>query len=108
AQGLRVLRIRRYRFDNRMDRTGGRQMDDREREAYPGPSDRAWTQATATSTPGNATTTGRSGAVGKAVETAGGLAMDAVEKTREKVAEYRDKGFEQVSRDVTEYTRSQP
>jgi ElaB/YqjD/DUF883 family membrane-anchored ribosome-binding protein len=83
-------------------------MDDREREAYPGPSDRAWTQATATSTPGNSTTTGRSGAVGKAVETAGGLAMDAVEKTREKVAEYRDKGFEQVSRDVAEYTRSQP
>jgi len=75
-------------------------MDDREREAYPGPSDRAWT-------PGNSTT-GRSGAVGKAVETAGGLAMDAVEKTREKVAEYRDKGFEQVSRDVAEYTRSQP
>jgi ElaB/YqjD/DUF883 family membrane-anchored ribosome-binding protein len=34
--------------------------------------------------------------------------VDAFEKTREKVAEYRDKGFEQVSQEVAEYTRSQP
>jgi ElaB/YqjD/DUF883 family membrane-anchored ribosome-binding protein len=50
--------------------------------------------------------------VGRAVETgverAGVLMKDAVDKTREKVAEYRDKGLEQVSQDVTEYTRSQP
>ena len=81
---------------------------DSEREAYAGPSDKTWSQATAASTPGNSTTTERSGAVGKAVETAGGLAVDAFEKTRGKVAEYRDKGFEQVSQEVAEYTRSQP
>jgi ElaB/YqjD/DUF883 family membrane-anchored ribosome-binding protein len=50
--------------------------------------------------------------MGRAVETgverAGVLVKDAVDKTREKVAEYRDKGFEQVSKDVAEYTRSQP
>ena len=41
-------------------------------------------------------------------ERAGGLVKDALDKTREKVAEYRDKGFEQVSEEVAEYTRRQP
>ena len=75
-----------------------------ERGSYPGtPPTRA---------AGDASTTEQSGAVGRAVETgverAGGLVKDAVDKTREKVAEYRDKGLEQVSQDVAEYTRSQP
>ena len=75
-----------------------------ERGSYPGmPTTRA---------AGDPSTTEQSGAVGRAVETgverAGGLMKDAVDKTREKVAEYRDKGLEQVSQDVAEYTRSQP
>jgi len=75
-----------------------------ERGSYPGtPTTRA---------AGDPSTTGQSGAVGRAVETgverAGVLVKDAVDKTREKVAEYRDKGLEQVSQDVAEYTRSQP
>src|SRR4029434_2886254 len=44
----------------------------------------------------------------KAFERAGVVVKDAVDKTREKVAEYREKGFEQISQDVAEYTRSQP
>ena len=75
-----------------------------ERGSYPGtPMTRA---------AGDPSTTAQSGAVGRAVETgverAGVLVKDAVDKTREKVAEYRDKGLEQVSQDVAEYTRSQP
>lgn len=75
-----------------------------ERGSYPGvPTARA---------AGDPATTEQSGAVGRAVgtgvERAEGLMKDAVDKTREKVAEYRDKGLEQVSQDVAEYTRSQP
>ena len=33
---------------------------------------------------------------------------DAVDKTREKMAGYRDGGIEQVSQDIVEYARSQP
>jgi ElaB/YqjD/DUF883 family membrane-anchored ribosome-binding protein len=44
----------------------------------------------------------------QAFERAGVVVKDAVDKTREKVAEYREKGFEQISQDVAEYTRSQP
>jgi ElaB/YqjD/DUF883 family membrane-anchored ribosome-binding protein len=61
---------------------------------------------------GDQSTTEQLGAAGRpigtGVERAGGLMKDAVDKTREKVAEYRDKRFEQVSQDVAEYTRSQP
>jgi ElaB/YqjD/DUF883 family membrane-anchored ribosome-binding protein len=83
--------------------SGGRAMET-ERGSYPGtPTTRA---------AGDPSTTEQSGAVGRAVETgverAGVLVKDAVDKTREKVAQYRDKGFEQVSKDVAEYTRSQP
>jgi ElaB/YqjD/DUF883 family membrane-anchored ribosome-binding protein len=82
---------------------GGRAMET-ERGSYPGtPTTRA---------AGDPLTTEQSGTVGRGVETgverAGVLVKDAVDKTREKVAEYRDKGFEQVSKDVAEYTRSQP
>jgi ElaB/YqjD/DUF883 family membrane-anchored ribosome-binding protein len=84
-----------------------------ERGSYPGPSDKPGTPATpAARASGDPSTTEQSGAVGKAVETrferAGVLVQDAVEKTREKVGEYRDKGWQQVSQDVAEYTRSQP
>jgi ElaB/YqjD/DUF883 family membrane-anchored ribosome-binding protein len=79
-------------------------METTERGSYPGtPTTRAG---------GDPSTTEQSGAVGRAIETgverAGGLVKDAVDKTREKVAEYRDKGFEQVSEEVAEYTRRQP
>lgn len=56
-------------------------------------------------------TTAPSDAVGRTVESferAGGVMKDAFDKTREKVAEYQAKGFEQVSAEVAEYTRSQP
>jgi ElaB/YqjD/DUF883 family membrane-anchored ribosome-binding protein len=33
---------------------------------------------------------------------------DAVDKTREKMAAYRQGGIEKVSKDIVEYTRSQP
>jgi ElaB/YqjD/DUF883 family membrane-anchored ribosome-binding protein len=33
---------------------------------------------------------------------------DAVDKTREKMAAYRQGGIEQVSKDIVEYTRNQP
>ena len=50
--------------------------------------------------------------MGQAIETeferAGGFVKDAVDKTREKVAEYRERGMEKVTQDVTEYTRSRP
>ena len=42
------------------------------------------------------------------IRAAGVLVKDAVDKTREKVAEYRDTGIGQVSQDVVGYTRSQP
>jgi ElaB/YqjD/DUF883 family membrane-anchored ribosome-binding protein len=66
----------------------------------------------ATLVAGPSSTTGQAGAVGKAIDTgleqAGVLVKDAVDKTRKKVAEYRDGGMEQISREVVEYTRNQP
>jgi ElaB/YqjD/DUF883 family membrane-anchored ribosome-binding protein len=86
---------------------------DTERGSNPGPSDRPWTQATPSPRPaGDPSSTGRVGTVGQAIETeferAGGFVKDAVDKTREKVAEYRERGMEKVTQEVTEYTRSQP
>ena len=73
-----------------------------ERGSYPGPNEHTWP-------PG---TTGPAGAVGKAIETgferAGGLMKDAVDKTREKAAEFREGGMGQVSHELVEYTRTQP
>jgi len=37
-----------------------------------------------------------------------GYVQGAMEQTREKVAEYRDKGFEKVKDDIVTYTRQQP
>jgi ElaB/YqjD/DUF883 family membrane-anchored ribosome-binding protein len=75
-----------------------------ERGSYPG--------TPTTRTAGDPSTAEQSGAVGRVIETgverAAGVVKDAVDKTREKVAEYREKGFDQVSQDVAEYTRSQP
>ena len=78
----------------------------------PDPSDKAWTQGTPSLRPaGGPSSTGQAGTVGQAIETecerAGGFVRDAAERTREKVAEYREKGIE-VMQDVTGYTRSQP
>jgi ElaB/YqjD/DUF883 family membrane-anchored ribosome-binding protein len=42
------------------------------------------------------------------LERAGAYVKDAVDKTREKVAGYRDGGIEQASQDIVEYARSQP
>jgi ElaB/YqjD/DUF883 family membrane-anchored ribosome-binding protein len=44
----------------------------------------------------------------KVLERAGAYVKDAVDKTREKVAGYRDAGIEQASQDIVEYARSQP
>ncbi len=64
-----------------------------ERGAYPRPSDKVGSA--------DPSTTGQAGAVGKAIETgleqAGVFVKDAVDKTRDRVAEYRDKGMEQLS-----------
>jgi ElaB/YqjD/DUF883 family membrane-anchored ribosome-binding protein len=66
----------------------------------------------ATLVAGQRSTTGQAGAVGKAIDTgleqASVFVKDAVDKTREKIAEYRDRGMDQVSQEVVEYTRSQP
>jgi len=90
-----------------------------ERGSNPGPSDRAWTQATPSPRPaedpsstGDPSSIGQAGTVGQAIETelerAGGFVKAAIDKTREKVAEYREGGMEKVTQEVTEYTRSQP
>ena len=52
-------------------------------------------------------------AIDTGLERAGGFVKDAVDRTREKVAEYgraeyRERGMDQVTQEVTEYTRSQP
>jgi len=85
---------------------------DTERGSNPGPSDRPWTQATPSPGPaGDPSSTGRVGTVGQAIETecerAGGFVKDAVDKTREKVAEYGERGMEKVTQEVTEYSRTQ-
>lgn len=86
---------------------------DTERGSNPGPSDRPWSQATPSPRPAaDPSSTGQAGTVGQAIETeferSGGFVKDAVDKTREKVAEYRERGMEKVTQEVTEYTRSQP
>lgn len=81
-----------------------------ERGPNPGPSDR--TQATPSTRAPGVPSTGQVGAVGQVIDTglerAGGFVRDAVDKTREKVAEYRERGMEQVTHEVAEYTRSRP
>jgi ElaB/YqjD/DUF883 family membrane-anchored ribosome-binding protein len=42
------------------------------------------------------------------VEQATGYVRDAMDRTREKVSEYRDTGIERVKEDVVSYTREQP
>jgi ElaB/YqjD/DUF883 family membrane-anchored ribosome-binding protein len=86
---------------------------DTERGSNPGPSDRPWTQATPSPRPAaDPSSTGQASTVGQAIETeferAGGFVKDAVDKTREKVAEYRERGMEKVTKEMTEYARSQP
>jgi len=84
-----------------------------ERGANPGTSDKAWSQVTpVTREAEDASPTGQTRPLGKPTETgferAGAFVKDAVNKTREKVGEYRERGMEQVSQDVVEYTRRQP
>jgi ElaB/YqjD/DUF883 family membrane-anchored ribosome-binding protein len=101
------------RFDDvSQSNSGGRAME-MERGSYPRGSDAARSHTTPTTriVAGESSTTETSRAgerAEKAYERAGVVVKDAVNKTREKVAEYREKGFEQVSQDVAEYTRSQP
>lgn len=85
-----------------------------DRGSNPGLSDR-WAQVTPLSQPaGNPSSSGQAGTVGAAVETetelegARGLVKDAIDKTREKVTEYREQGMVDVTRKVTGYTRNQP
>lgn len=42
------------------------------------------------------------------MEHATGYVKDAMEKTRDKVAEYRDNGVDRVKEDIVSYTREQP
>lgn len=83
-----------------------------ERGSNPGPSDRAWTEATPSTLVAGGSSRGQAGAVGQAIDTglerAGGFVKDTLDKTREKVAEYRERGIEQVTQEVAKYTRSQP
>ena len=84
-----------------------------ERGAFPGMSDKPWSQATPTTQEaGDASTGPQADAPGKTVkaglEQAGVYVKDAVDKTRDRVAEYRDKGMEQLSQEVVEYARNQP
>ena len=84
-----------------------------ERGAYPGLSDTPWSQAPPTTQgAGDASTASQASALGKTVkaglEQAGVYVKDAVDKTREKMAGYREGGIEQVSQDVVEYAQSQP
>jgi ElaB/YqjD/DUF883 family membrane-anchored ribosome-binding protein len=85
-----------------------------ERGAFPGMSDKPWSQATPTTQEAGDASTGPQAedAPGKTVkaglERAGVFVKDAVDKTREKMAGYREGGIEQVSQDIVEYARSQP
>lgn len=84
-----------------------------ERDAFPRMSDRPWPQATPTlQEAGDASTGPQAGVPGNTVraglERAGVYVKDAVDKTREKMAGYREAGIEQVSQDIVEYVRSQP
>lgn len=79
-----------------------------ERGTYPGRSEAAST----TQVTGEASTAPPAAPPGKIVaggrERASAYVKDAVDKTREKMASYRDGGIEQVSQDIVEYARSQP
>ena len=77
-----------------------------------GLSDR-WAHVTPSPRPGgDPSSTDQEGTAGAAVETelerAGEFVKDAIDTTREKVAEYRERGMAGVAQKVTEYTRSQP
>ncbi len=84
-----------------------------ERGAFPRMSDKPWSQATPTTQEaGDASTGPQADAPVKKVkaglERAGVYVKGAVDKTREKMAGYREGGIEQVSQDIVEYARSQP
>jgi ElaB/YqjD/DUF883 family membrane-anchored ribosome-binding protein len=84
-----------------------------ERGAFPRMSDKPWSQATPTTQEAGDVSTGpQADAPDKTVkaglERAGVYVKDAVDKTREKMAGYREGGIEQVSHDIVEYARSQP
>jgi ElaB/YqjD/DUF883 family membrane-anchored ribosome-binding protein len=84
-----------------------------ERGAFLGMSDKPGSQAPPTTQEaGDASTGPQGGAPGETVkaglERAGVYVKDAVDKTREKMAGYREGGIEQVSQDIVEYARSQP
>ena len=84
-----------------------------DREANPGTRDKPPSQITpVTREAEGASSAEQPGALGKTAQTgferAGSFVKAAANKTREKVGEYRERGMEQVSQDVVEYTRSQP
>lgn len=84
-----------------------------ERDAFPRMGDKQWPQATPTIQEARDASPGpQAGAPGETVraglERAGVYVKDAVDKTREKMAGYREGGIEQVSQDIIEYVRSQP
>lgn len=83
-----------------------------ERGAIPAKSDDPSQVAPVTRETEDASTAGQAGALSKRPETgferAGAFVKEAANKTREKVGEYRERGMEQVSQDVVEYTRSRP
>jgi hypothetical protein len=93
-----------------IERIGGTEMDP-ENASYPSTSDKSWSEATPSGQVSEdpwATEGFRDTEVMAGLERAGGYVKDAFEKTREKIAAYREAGIEQVSEDVAEYTRSQP
>jgi ElaB/YqjD/DUF883 family membrane-anchored ribosome-binding protein len=85
-----------------------------DREANPGTRDKPPSQVTpVTQEAEGASSAGQQpGALGKTAQTgferAGSFVKEAANKAHEKVGEYRERGMEQVSQDVVEYTRSQP
>lgn len=84
---------------------------DRENPPYSTESDKSTTEAT--STPHGNDATQQADALGETAVKVGlerarvGI-KDAVDKTRAKMAAYRQGGIEQVSKDLVEYTRNQP
>ena len=84
---------------------------DRENPPYSTESDKSTTEAPPIPRGNDATQ--QADALGEAaakigLERAGVGVKDAVHKTREKMAAYRQGGIEQVSKDIVEYTRNQP
>lgn len=85
-------------------------MDTKKDSMNPGAYGEPWRGESAQPTGERAATEARGlvQAAREGLDQAGSYAQDAIDKTREKIAEYGDAGFEQVKNDVIKYTREQP